>query len=193
MLTATPYVVRRSALRMWAIALGGVPMVVIGVDLLTRHRILDFFRELMFRPDDTQLAEPRDYVWAAALVVIGLLLCGWGLKELIAPTRILVADGTGLGLKVRGPFRAPVHLSWDEIDDVGSGTVDDDGTELPVMWVRVFDRTRLPPSPWGGRWLDDERTLALLAADWDVTGTDAAAAITEWAVAATAPDSEPEG
>lgn len=181
------FTVRRSAWRMWGLSLAGVPMVVIGIDLLTQRRITNALRELLFRPDDTQLPEPRDLVWAVALLVVGLVLTSWGLRELVSPTRVIQADAAGVRLRVRGPFRPPLHVTWDQLDDVGSGTVDDEGTALPVLWVRVTDPDILPANTWGARLIDD-RTLAVLAADWEVSATEAARGIAAQADAGAPPD-----
>lgn len=177
-----PFVVRRSAWRMWGIAIGGVPLFVIALDVLTQRRLTDVLRALLFRPDDTQLLEPRDVIWAWAMLAVGAALTLWGLKELIAPTAMVRADADGLALKINGPFRPPLRLSWDQVDDVGSGTVEDAGDELPVLWVRLMRPEDLPDDAWGGRPIDD-RTLALLASDWDETPTAAARRITEVALA----------
>lgn len=161
-----PVVVRRSAWRMWAVAVFSIPLLVAGLDLLTRRRLTDYLRAVLFNPEDTQLPEPRDSVWAVVFVMVGLGLALWGMRELIAPTRLLVADSSGLRVRLRGPFRRPVAIAWDAIEDVGSGSVDDEGTAVPVIWLRFTDPSLVPVEPWGARPLD-ERTLAILASDWD--------------------------
>lgn len=158
--------VRRSAWRMWTLAISGVPLVVVAVDILTQRKLTDALRELLFRPDDTQIFEPRDHIWAWLMLVVGLLLTGWGLKELVFPSQVLRADGNGLSLKVAGPFRPSVFLPWDSIDDIGEAMVDDEGTAVPVLWVKVHDPSVLPAEPWGARLVADD-TLAMLASDWE--------------------------
>lgn len=175
------YVVRRSAWRMWGVSILGVPMVVAALDMLTQRRITNALREVLFRADDTQLPEPRETVWAIALLVAGTLLCLWGLKELLAPSKMVVADASGLRLKLRGPFRDPVALAWEQVDDLGSGTVEDEGEMLPVFWVRTTEPGVIPDNPWGARLLDD-RTVAVLASDWEVSHVVAAERITDWAL-----------
>ncbi|MEX1043689.1 MAG: hypothetical protein WD020_03535, partial [Acidimicrobiia bacterium] len=66
-----PVVIRRSAVRMWTLALAGVPFVVLAVDVLTRRRLTDALREILFRPEDTQLFEPRDVIWAWVMLICG--------------------------------------------------------------------------------------------------------------------------
>jgi hypothetical protein len=178
-----PVVVRRSGWRTWWVALLGVPMLVMSADVLTRRRLTDFFRGLLFRPEDTQLLEPRDTIWAAALGVLGLALVLWGLRELIVPSPVLVAGGDGLSLRLGHPFGSGrVRLAWEDVDDLGASVIDDDAEPVPVLWVRVFDRSSLPANPWGARWLDDH-TLALYASDWERVPAEVAAAAVEVAVA----------
>lgn len=183
-------VVRRSAWRMWGIAIGGVPLLVLALDVLTQRRLTNALREVLFRPDDTQLLEPRDVIWAWAMLVVGAVLTLWGLKELVMPTAVLRADADGLSLRVNGPFRPPLQLAWDEVDDVGSGTVDDLGDELPVFWVRTMQPDQLPDDAWGAR-RTDPNTLAILASDWDRSPTAVAEQVTEVALRSLRP--RPEG
>lgn len=180
-----PLVIRRSAWRMWLVALLGVPMVVASLDLLTQRRLTDFLRDILFLPDATQLPEPREYVWAVALLIAGALACLWGLKELLAPTKVVQGDAAGLRLAVRGPFRSPFAIAWSDIADVGSGTVDDDGDQLPVVWIRTVEPGVMPADGWGGRPIDD-RTFAILATDWELDHVKAAEAISGYALSARA-------
>ncbi len=178
-----PVVIRRSPWRMWGIALLGMPLGLLAIDVLTQRRMVNALRDILFRPDDTQLLEPRDVVWAWVMLVVGIGLAFWGLKELIFPTSVVTADADGVGVKVTGPFRPAVVISWDQIDDIGSATVDDEGDLLAVLWLRVTDPDVLPPEPWGARWMDDH-TIALLATDWDRPATTAARELTDVALAA---------
>lgn len=158
--------VRRSGLRMWLLALAGVPMIVLGVDVLFRRRLINAISSAVFNPNDPQLLEPRDVIWAVVLLVLGLILTGFGLKELVAPRPVVKADRFGLQLQLGHPFSRPVMLPWDEIDDVGAEDLDDDGDVIPAMWVRTDRPARLPRNPWGARWIDSN-TLAMLASDWE--------------------------
>jgi hypothetical protein len=176
-----PLVIRRSAWRMWLVALLGVPMIVVALDLLTQKRLTNELRDLLFLPDATQLPEPREYVWAVALLIAGSVACLWGLKELLTPTKVVQADSSGLRLKIAGPFKPPLALEWTEIADVGSGTVDDDGDELPVVWIRTVDAALVPTDGWGARPID-AHTFALLAADWELEHVAAAKAISSYAL-----------
>ncbi len=162
-----PVVVRRSAVRMWAMAIGGIPLVILGVDVLTQRRITDALREILFRPEDTQIFEARDVIWAIVILAVGLLFAVWGVKELLFPSLVLRADAEGLTLNVRGPFQPAVLVPWAQIDDIGTGTVDDDGAFLEVLWIRFLAGHRVPSEPWGSRWLEPS-TLALLSGDWEI-------------------------
>ncbi|HSM43916.1 MAG TPA: hypothetical protein VK969_02750, partial [Acidimicrobiia bacterium] len=64
-------VVRRSALKMWLMAMGGIPFLVISLDVLTQRRITRWLTDLMFRPDDVQIFEPRDVIYAWVMLLFG--------------------------------------------------------------------------------------------------------------------------
>jgi len=184
----TPLVIRRSAFRMWTMSLVGVPFVVLAVDVLTRRRITNALRDILFEPEATQLFEPRDVIWAWVMLVSAGIIVIFGLKELMFPSTVVEANETGLRLKLSGPLRRPITLSWEQIDDIGSGSVADEGDRLPVLWVRLFEPELVPAQPWGARWID-ERTVAMLAADWDRSAVKAADEITRLALAAVTPAS----
>jgi hypothetical protein len=166
---------------MWGLALAGVPAIVIATDVLTQRRITDALREMLFRPEDTQIFEARDVIWAWALLVVGVAVTAWGLKELIVPAATIRADTTGLSLKVAGPFRPAVAIPWDAVDDIGDATVDDDGKILRVLWVKVFEPALLPDEPWGARLVADD-TIAVLADDWERDPSVVAAEIADLAL-----------
>lgn len=176
---------QRSGLRMWLVALSGIPLMVIGIDILYRRRIINFFSELVFASNSPQLVEPRDVIWAAFLLVLGAILSVFGLKELLAPRAMVRADGGGLHLRIAGPFRAPVVIPWDALDDIGAEQLEDDGDLVSVMWLRFKDLSMMPTDPWGARWIDGE-TLALLAADWEVPAREVAEKVADIAVASAA-------
>lgn len=158
-------IVQRSAVKMWLMAMGGIPLLVVALDVLTNRRITNWLRELIFRPEDTQIYEPRDVIWAWAMAVFAAFVVLWGLKELFIPTKVLECTPKGLALKIGGPFRPVSLIPWDLIDDVRGVEVEDDGDRLPMLAIRVLGRGELPDNPWGARWIDD-RELAVLAQDW---------------------------
>jgi hypothetical protein len=186
----TPIVIRRSAVRMWVMALAGVPFVVLAVDVLTRRRLTNALREVLFRPEDTQIFEPRDVIWAWVMLVCAGILVVFGLKELMFPTTVVEANEAGLRVRLSGPLRTVTTIPWDAIDDIGSGSVSDEGDRLPVFWIRLFDPGIIPDQPWGARWID-ENTVALLASDWDRTAVRAAEEVTLLALAAVGGEEDP--
>ena len=177
-------VFRRSAIRMWLLALAGIPLLVVSLDVLTNRRITDWLRELLFRPEDTQIYEPRDVIWAWALFAFGAFLVIWGLKELFAPTKVVECRDDGLALKISGPFRPSSSIGWSQIVDVTGDEMNDEGTTIPVLLVTVLDKDGLPGDPWGARWLDD-RTLAVVAEDWSPGPEEVAKQVGDFAVEAT--------
>jgi hypothetical protein len=175
---------------MWLLALAGIPLVVLGLDVLYRRRLTNFLSGLIFSPSDPQLFEPRDVIWAIVLLAIGLTLSGFGLKELLAPRPVVRADLSGLALPLGGPFRAPVTIPWSAIDDIGAETLEDDGDLIPVMWLRMVDRSVIPPDPWAARWID-RSTLAILASDWELPAAEVAQRVADVAVASARPPVPP--
>ncbi len=174
--------IRRSAWRMWGTSLLGVPMVVVAVDVLTTNRLTNWLRAVVFGTDDSQVLEPRDRLWAAVLGIVGLILVLWGLWELVRPRTVVSANGDGITVELRGPLLRPTRIPWDLVDDVGAGVVDDSGTDLPVLWIKVTDPARLPAHPWGARMISPG-TLAILAVDWEIGADEAAAKLVDVAMA----------
>lgn len=174
--------VRRSGVRMWLIALAGVPMIVIGVDVLMQRRIFGLIGSLVFT-GDPQPVEPRDVIWGAVVLLLGIIFIGFGLRELLIPAPVVVADAKGLHLHLGHPFSRLVTIPWSDVDDIGAEDLDDDGSVIPVMWVRVSNPESLPPNPWGARWIEPD-TLAVMAADWEKTPRSVAQAAAEIAVSA---------
>lgn len=174
-------VVRRSALKMWLMAMGGIPLLVISLDVLTQRRITRWLTELMFRPEDVQIFEPRDVIFAWVMFLFGAFLVTWGLKELFLPTKVIECRDEGLAVRLEGPHRGPSLISWDNIRDVGGADIDDDGDLIPLLIVSVFERDALPDNPWGARWVA-ERELGIMAQDFDADPQDVAERIAEYAV-----------
>lgn len=187
----TEIVVRRSAWRMWLTSLVATPLIVLAVDVLTQRRITNSLRDVLFRPDDTQLFEFRDVVWAWVILIAAGGVAIWALRELITPTKVVAADLSGVRLQVTAPFRKPLFIGWSDVEDIGSATVEDEGETFPVLWVRVGDIEVGLPEPWSARWMDD-RTLAVMASDWEMDPIDVAKSLAELAIeASTGPDGMP--
>jgi hypothetical protein len=174
-------VVQRSAVRMWLLAMGGIPLLVIAVDVLTSRRITNWLRELLFTPEDTQIYEPRDVIWAWALLFFSVFLVVWGLKELFMPTKVIEARDEGLAVKLRGPFRKPDFIPWGNVADIEPGEIVDEGDVLLLLRIRLSTRGELPEHPWGARWVE-AKVLGLLAQDWSATPARVAEQLGEYAV-----------
>ncbi len=150
---------------MWLMAMAGIPLLVISLDVLTNRRIANWLREIVFRPEDTQIYEPRDVIWAWVMALFAGFIVVWGLKELFAPTKVIECRDEGLALKISGPLRHPSLILWDDIDDVTGGQINDEGDVVPLLLIRVLNREGLPANPWGARWVKDDQ-LGVLAEDW---------------------------
>ncbi len=174
-------VVRRSALKMWLMAMGGIPLLVISLDVLTQRRITRWLTDIIFLPEDVQIFEPRDVIFAWVMFLIAAFLVIWGLKELFIPTKVVECTEDGLALKINGPFRPASLVPWDNIRDVGGEEIDDEGDMIPLLVISVFKRDDLPDNPWGARWVED-RSLGLLAEDWSEDAQDVAEKIADFAV-----------
>jgi len=174
-------IVQRSAIRMWLMAIGAIPLLIIAVDVLSNRRITNWLREIMFTPADTQIYEPRDVIYAWAILLFSAFLVIWGLKELFVPTRVIECRDEGLALKLRGPFRRHDVIPWGTIVDVDAGEIEDEGEILLLLRIKVLERGDLPAHPWGARWLET-RVLGVLAQDWSLTPKEAAKVIGDYAV-----------
>ncbi len=174
-------VVKRSALKMWLMAMVGIPLLVISLDVLTNRRITNWLREIVFRPEDTQIYEPRDVIYDWAIVLFAGFIVLWGLKELFVPTKVIECRDDGLSLKISGPFRPPSLVLWGDIDDVSGGQMDDEGDVVPLLLLRVLSREGLPANPWGARWVKDDQ-LGILAEDWSEDPGVVSAKIVDFAV-----------
>lgn len=176
-------VVKRSALRMWLLAMAGIPLLVISIDVLTQRRITRWLTDIVFRPEDVQIFEPRDVIFAWAMFLFAAFLVLWGLRELFVPTKVLECREEGLALKINGPFRPASVIAWDNIKDVGGADIDDEGDVVPLFVVGVFSRDGLPDNPWGARWVS-ESELGVLAQDWADDAQDVAERVADFAVEA---------
>ncbi|MEX1038142.1 MAG: hypothetical protein WDZ96_04715 [Acidimicrobiia bacterium] len=168
-------------------AIGAIPLLVIGLDVLTNRRLTNLLREALFRPEDTQIYEPRDVIWAWAMTIFAGILIMWALKELFIPTKVVEARPEGLALKLRGPFRSSDVIPWEQIKDIDGGEIDDEEEVLPLLALKLATRGDLPPHPWGARWLD-QRVLGILAEDWPTPPDVVAQQIGDYAVAAAVAD-----
>jgi hypothetical protein len=179
----TTVVVRRSAIKMWLMAMGGIPLLIISLDVLTERRITRWLTDMIFLPEDVQIYEPRDVIFAWVMFLFASFLVLWGLRELFAPAKVLECRDEGLSLRINGPFRPPSVIAWENIKDVGGADIDDEGQIVPLFVVGVFDRSGLPDNPWGARWVDDAE-LGILAEDWGRDPQQVAEKVADYAVEA---------
>jgi hypothetical protein len=173
-------VVQRSAVKMWLLAIGSIPLLVISVDVLTNRRITNWLREMVFNPNDTQIYEPRDVIWAWAMLLFSALLILWGLKELFVPTKVIEARSEGLAVRLRGPLAKADVIPWEHVIDIRSGEIMDEGDVLILLRIRLLTRGDLPDNPWGARWVET-RVLGILAQDWATPPAKVADQIAEFA------------
>ncbi len=174
-------VFKRSTVRMWLLAMAGIPLLIISLDVLTNRRLTNWLREIIFRPDDTQIFEPRDVIWAWVMFLFAAVIVVWGLKELFIPTKVVECRDEGLALKINGPFRQPSIIAWNDVVDVQGAEVDDEGDRVSLFVVQLLTKGDLPDSPWGARWLD-ERELGVLADDWAQDPQEVADQVADYAV-----------
>lgn len=158
-------VFKRSAVRMWLLAMAAIPLLIISLDVLTNRRLTNWLREIIFRPEDTQIFEPRDVIWAWVMFLFAAVIVAWGLKELFIPTKVVECRDQGLALKINGPFRQAPIIPWDQVVDVRGVEADDEGDQVSLFVVQLLTRGNLPSRPWGARWLD-QLELGVLADDW---------------------------
>lgn len=185
--------VSRSPLRLLGYALVAVPMILLAVDMLMAYRFFPFpetttasaqvanadgsTTEVTYQvyTDNGKAQRRRDLAWGSAFGVGGLLVIGWACAGLVAPRRLLSADGEGLTLWLDGRRRPPLRLNWDEVAEVRSGLRQDTAGRVPVLSLRLHSPEKVPLRPKGA--LDDPPWLHLYAADWDRPAHEVAALV----------------
>ena len=149
----------KSAVRVWLLALLGIPFLLMGADLFFERKLIGAFGDLIYGAEELPAFEPRDKIVAALFILVGAALTLWGLKELVFPRKVFVADKEGILLAVGGPFQPAVPISWDVLTDLEYVVVDDEGDDVPSIRVEVADRVGLPDHPWGARWVGSNDLL----------------------------------
>lgn len=160
-----------SAWKVWLLALLGVPFLLIGADFFFQQKLIGIFRDLIYGTEELPAFEPRDKIFAALFVVVGAALIVWGLKELVFPKKVLVADEQGIRLAVAGPFRPAVQIPWSALKDLSYEVIDSEGDRRPMILVEVEDWAGLPDHPWGARWIG-AGTLLIDTAGWSPPADD---------------------
>ena len=196
-------VVSRSPLRLLTFALLAVPAILLAVDMTVSHRwirapetsevvvgqtsdetgeTVKVIEEVL--TDVGRTERRRDLLFGGVLFAGGVTAMAWVLRELVGPTRFLVADGKGLLIRVDGFMRPPRRLAWSGIAEVRSGLIEDDGIEAPVLSIRLVDAEEIPHLPAGA--VSDPPWLHLFSDEWD-TPAHRVAALLEYRVGRTKP------
>jgi hypothetical protein len=155
----------RSALRVWLLSLAGIVFALIGLDVLSSGKFVSVFGGLIYGTEQVPAFEPRDRIFALLAVVGGLVLIVWGLRDLVAPRKLVSAGEEGLRLAVGGPLTKATLVPWSEVGDISPEVVDDDGQQLRALLVQFEDPARLPSDPWSARWVGSH-TLMIEAINW---------------------------
>ena len=95
--------VRRSALRMWLLAVLGVPFIIYGVDLLIERRLATTITDLIYPSENVTPPpfETHDLAWAWVFLVVGSVLTVWGTQRAhrAPPGRARGLAWSGLGCR----------------------------------------------------------------------------------------------
>jgi hypothetical protein len=185
--------VSRSPFRLLAYALVAVPMILLAVDMLFSYRfyprpetttaqgqvtaadgsVSQVSYEVL--TDNGRAQQRRDRAWGGVLAAGGIALIGWAFTGLVRPRRLLGADPEGLTLWLDGTHRPPLHLPWEEVAEVRSGSREDEAGEVPVLSLRLCDAARVPLRPAGAA--AEPPWLHLYAGEWDRPPQEVAALI----------------
>lgn len=122
--------------------------------------------------------EARDFLWAGFYGAFGAGLIVHGLRDLLVPRKVLVADDQGVRVHLGGWLGRATLIPWRVIDDIRAGRFSNLDHVSEALMVTVTDRSGLPDDPWGARWVD-ENTLGLVAKHWTRKPADVADGLTE--------------
>lgn len=186
--------VSRSPFLLLSLALLAVPAVVLAVDMTISYRFIDFpeTRDVtvgqttdengqlvdmveQVYTDTGRAQRRRDVVFGAALFLGGASALGWSLLQLAKPGHFLSVEDDALWVNIDGPRHSKRRLAWEEIAEVRSGVIEDDGVDTPVLSIRLENPDWLIQHPSGG--LADPPWLHLYSDDWDTPAHQVAALI----------------
>ncbi len=187
--------VTRAPLRLLVMALVGLPMILLSIDMTLTHRFfpepdttpvvvgttidettnseVDVTKDVLTRDGEAQ--RRREVAWGIALFIGGAALLAWAARELAVPRRLLVASEEGIALAVTERRRLPMLVPWDEVHDVRSGVIADDAGDVSVLSIQVTDPGRFPERPHGARVEGD--TIHVFADEWDHSVQEVAATL----------------
>jgi hypothetical protein len=176
-------IVTRSPLRLLAYVLLAIPAVLLAVDMTASNRFIsppDSFQTVVGSTmvesgavvDVTSTAftnqgraeARRDRLFAAVLLTGGVVSIGWAMRDLVRPRPLMRGDQDGLALRIDGPGMPMRAFPWEEIAEVRSGLIDEDGDILPAFSVRFHDPSRAPAEPASA--VADPPWLHVVADDW---------------------------
>lgn len=176
-------IVTRSPLRLLAHVLLAIPAVLLAVDMTVSHRFIsppDSFQTVVGSTivesgavvDVTSTAftnqgraeARRDRLFAVVLVTGGVMSIGWAMRDLVRPRLLMRGDQDGLALRVDGPGMPMRVFPWEEIAEVRSGLIDEDGDILPTLSLRLHDPSRVPTEPASA--VADPPWLHVITDDW---------------------------
>lgn len=154
--------------RVWTVALSGVVLIMVALDLLVWNGVIAMMADMVYQGEE--VLEARERVWAGILLVAGGTLLIWGIVAAIRIRPVLIAGPDGLQLALRGPFRPLDVLGWDSIEEIFSQPVADKGSLLSSLTIVLSPSSAgltLPSDPWGARWTASH-ILRVLTSDWSV-------------------------
>ena len=178
-----PIIVTRSPLRLLVYVLLAIPAVLLSVDMMVSHRFYPMpegndvvtgssvgpsgelieVTDRVLTPQGAAQTR-RDLIFGGGLLAGGLIAIAWAIRELASPRALLRADNETLSLRLGG-LGAPLRsYSWDEIAELRSGMVVDDGEEVPALSIRFADGAGMPLEPAGV--IVDPPWLHVIADDW---------------------------
>lgn len=164
----------RSPMRLLMHVLLAIPAILLAVDMTVSNRFYPLPDHTLTDSGEQQLTVRgraelrRDRVVATGLFVGGVWSTAWAMRELVRARPLLRADGDGVAVLI-GPTTAGLQpYSWDEISDVRSGLVDDNGEPVPVVSLRFDDETKVPVDPASAA--PDPPWLHMFADDWAPQG-----------------------
>ena len=189
--------ISRSPLRLLAYATFAVPAILLAVDMLFSYRwypepatydqvvgtTIDQFGQTQDVVEqrytqDGQAQRRRDLLLGGALLIGGGVAMGWGLKELVRPVVLLRADDDGISVRIDGPGKPPRLFPWEEVEEVRSGVLVDDGAEVAVLSFRFGDPGMVPAEPAGAK--ADPPWVHLFADEWDRPAHQVAPLLDQW-------------
>ncbi len=160
--------VYNSSRRSWLIALSGMVLAALALDLLVWNSLVAGLAERVYQGEE--VLEARERVWAGIILAAGAVLIVWGTVSGIRLRPVLIVAPDGLHLALRGPFRSLHLLPWRWIEGVFAQPTNDDGSRLSSLTIvlhPIYLGHDLPWDPWGARWTGS-RILRVLASDWSV-------------------------